>query len=192
VITSFLGLNSESFTQENHTTAVNGPTTEYHIQYIRPATDGLPCDWSESMLPITATRLRVIRLGLLICTFGWGISFFFTIESWERAVARLQQMGAEPITYQPLMAYWLKMASAVFGCIGIASGLAFHWPQRFAAVIQLLAPFHLIVGVTLITAAIGNDLSPARQPTFVWDIAFCFTVATLVGLPLVHPRPAAD
>jgi hypothetical protein len=137
------------------------------------------------MLP-TRGWLAILRLGLFISTFGWGISFFFTIESWTAAVNRLYSMGASEIAYQPLLAYWLKMASAVFGCIGVVSALAFVWPNRFVSVIHVLAPFHLLVGATLAVAAYDNRLSPKLHPTFVWDISFCFATAALIGIPLIH------
>lgn len=137
------------------------------------------------MLP-TRGWLQILRLGLFISTFGWGISFFFTIESWSDAVNRLYSMGASEIAYQPLLAYWLKMASAVFGCIGVVSALAFLWPQRFVSVIHVLAPFHLIVGTTLVIAAYSNHLSPNLHPTFVWDIMFCFMTSALIGVPLIQ------
>ncbi len=94
-------------------------------------------------------------------------------------------MGASEIAYQPMLAYWLKMASAVFGCIGLTSAMAFVWPDRYITIIKLLVPFHLIVGATLIAAACGNQLDPKLHPTFPWDITFCFSVATLIGVPLV-------
>lgn len=99
---------------------------------------------------MTPGLMRVIKLGLFVSTFGWGISFFFTVEPWGMAVDRLYQMGAEPIPYQPLLAYWLKMASAVFGCLGVASAFCFLRPERLIEVIRLLVPLHLIVGATLI------------------------------------------
>ena len=128
--------------------------------------------------------LLALRLGLFISTFGWGISFFFTFEPWDQAVARLYEMGATPIEYQPLLGYWLKMASAVFGFLGVVSAICFLWPDRFRSVIVLWVPLHLFVGATLMVAALSNHLERAKHPTFVWDILFCFSVAALIGIPL--------
>ena len=33
-------------------------------------------------------------------------------------------MGAREMTYQPMLDYWMRMAGATFGCIGMAAGLA--------------------------------------------------------------------
>jgi len=139
----------------------------------------------SALIPVTTGWLRVLRLGLLMSACGWGISFMFTFSPWERASYQLYVMGADRLTYDPLLDYWLKMASSVFGCIGIASALACWKPHRFASFIHLLAPFHFIIGAVLVCAAAGNHLNPKRQPTFIPDITFCFLTATLISLPLV-------
>ena len=79
--------------------------------------------------------LSVMRVGLLTSAIGWGISWSFTFASWRAASAQLCLMGANTIPYQPLLDYWLRMASSVFGCIGIASLLACLRPQAFAGFI---------------------------------------------------------
>lgn len=125
-----------------------------------------------------------LKLGLIFSTFGWGISFAFTVQSWEPAVERLMVLGAGPIAYQPMLGYWLKMASAVFGCIGLASAVCFWRTERMLETIRLLVPLHLIVGVVLVWAAIENHLDPAIHKSFPYDIAFCFSTALLIGVPL--------
>lgn len=137
------------------------------------------------MIPTTRNWLRTLQLGLLFSSIGWGISFFFTFAPWSMAVAQLRAMGAGPIPYDPLADYWLRMASAVFGCIGIASALACVRPQDFASFIRLLGPFHFVIGITLVTAAYQNDLDSNLHPTFIADIVFCFTVGVLIQLPLL-------
>ena len=138
------------------------------------------------MLPITRPWLNLMRLGLLLSACGWGISFFFTFVSWPVASNQLQEMGAEVIEYQPLLDYWLRMASAAFGCIGIASALACARPRAFVGLIHLLGPFHFVIGTTLVIAAWRNHLSPDLHPTFTPDIVFCFVAGSLIELPLLH------
>src|SRR5262245_21909891 len=101
------------------------------------------------MLPTARSWLLILRLGLIISAFGWSISFYFTFHMWPEAVEWLYGMGAGPIDYQPLLGYWLKMASAVFGCIGVVAALAAFRPGRYVAIIHFLAWLHLVVGVTL-------------------------------------------
>jgi predicted anti-sigma-YlaC factor YlaD len=86
--------------------------------------------------------------------------------------------------YRPLLDYWLKMASATFGCIGIASLCAGMRPHRFEGMIRLLGPFYVFLGVVLTVAAIKNHLSMDAHPTFVADITFCFLTALLISVPL--------
>ena len=133
---------------------------------------------------MTRGSMLTLKAGLFLSAFGWGLSFVFTIEPWDRAVLRLYQMGAEQIPYQPLLAYWLKMASAVFGCLGVASAVCFMRTERMIEVIRLLVPLHLIVGITLIGSAMSSKLDPAIHKSFVADITFCFVTAGLIGVPL--------
>lgn len=118
-------------------------------------------------------------------SIGWGISFLFTFTSWEFGSDQLFLMGVGRIEYRPLLDYWLKMASATSGCIGIASALACALPVRFEGFVCLLGPFHAFVGVVLMVAAISNDLSTDQHPTFVADITFCFVTALLIAVPLI-------
>ncbi|MHA3773202.1 hypothetical protein ACXR0O_16840 [Verrucomicrobiota bacterium sgz303538] len=143
------------------------------------------------MLPTSRAWLNTLRVGLLMSAIGWGISFTFTFESWADASDELYAMGAGTIAYRPLLDYWLKMASAVFGCIGVASAIACVRPRPFAGLIGLLAPFHLFIGITLSVAAYRNRLTPSLHPTFIPDITFCFLVAGLIGIPLLHTWKAA-
>ena len=55
----------------------------------------------ETLIPTSLGWLRVLRLGLLFSSIGWGISFAFTFSSWNSASYQLYLMGAERIEYQP-------------------------------------------------------------------------------------------
>ena len=136
------------------------------------------------MLPTERTWLRILRLGLLLSACGWGISFLFTFAPWDIAAEQLQEMGANVIPYDPLLDYWLRMASAAFGCIGIGSALACLRPAVFTGLIKLLGPFHFIIGITLVISAYLNHLTPSLHPTFIPDIAFCFIAGFLIQVPL--------
>ncbi|MDB6140935.1 MAG: hypothetical protein JWO94_4007 [Verrucomicrobiaceae bacterium] len=115
---------------------------------------------------------------------GWGLTFSFTLSSWQAVSAQLYLMGAGNVEYRPMFDYWLRMASAVFGCIGAASALACLRPPSFVTLIRLLGPFHLFLGTVLTHAAIRNHLTMALHPTFVPDITFCFLSGLLIQLPL--------
>lgn len=136
------------------------------------------------MIPTSKVLLRALQIGLIFSSMGWGISFIFTFSSWDSASNQLYLMGAEPIEYQPLLDYWMKMASAAFGCIGIGSALACMRPVLFRGFILLLGPFHLFVGTVLVVSAGINQLNTEYHPTFVADITFCFITAFLIMTPL--------
>jgi hypothetical protein len=140
------------------------------------------------MIPTTRGLLNTLRIGLLVSAIGWGISFYFTFASWSAATNQLYGMGAGPIAYHPLFDYWLRMASSVFGSIGVGSAMACVRPQVFASFIRLLGPFHFAIGITLSVAAFANRLTPQLHPTFVPDIVFCFLVGTLIQLPILLAR----
>ncbi len=136
------------------------------------------------MIPSSKLLLRALQIGLIFSSMGWGISFIFTFSNWDSASDQLYLMGAERIEYQPLLDYWLKMASAAFGCIGIGSALACMRPVLFRGFILFLGPFHLFVGSVLVASAVINQLNTESHPTFVADITFCFITAFLIITPL--------
>jgi hypothetical protein len=136
------------------------------------------------MIPAGKGLLRTLQLGLLLSSIGWGISFIFTFTTWDFATDQLFLMGAARMEYHPLLDYWLRMASAAFGCIGIASALACIRPRFFQGLIVLLGPFHVFMGIVLATSALNNELNTESHPTFVADITFCFVTAFLIIVPL--------
>jgi drug/metabolite transporter (DMT)-like permease len=140
------------------------------------------------MIPEQRGWLNALRLGLLLAGIGWGISFFFTFASWTTATDQLRSIGAQPIRYQPLLDYWLRMASAVFGCIGIAALICCVRPQPHSTLIRWFALFHLFVGGVLAVAAWNNHFTLRDEPTFPADITFCFLVAGLTGIPMAVAR----
>lgn len=140
------------------------------------------------LIPTTRGWFRTLQLGLLLSSIGWGISFFFTFATWETASDQLFVMGAGRIEYRPLLDYWLRMASAAFGCIGIASALACFRPHSFPGMIFLLGPFHLFMGTVLAVSAVQNQLDTEIHPTFTADITFCFLTAILILVPLAVTR----
>ena len=138
------------------------------------------------MIPTSHLWLNTLRLGLLIGTIGWCVALYFTFAPWNSAADQLYAMGAGQIPYRPMYDYWLRMASSVFGCIGLGCALALLDPNKYAGFIRLLGPFHLLVGITLTIAARANHLTPSLHPTFIPDITFCYLTCLLIQLPLIQ------
>jgi hypothetical protein len=139
-------------------------------------------------LPTSKRWLNTLQLGLALSAAGWGISFWFTFASWESATNQMAQMGAGPILADPLMDYWLRMASAAFGCIGIASGIAAAQPAKYESLVRLLAPFHCFMAIVLASSAWMNRLNTDQHISFIPDIIFCSLTAILIQLPLWMTR----
>lgn len=125
-------------------------------------------------------NLRLLQLGLLIASIGWGISFFFTFAPWSVAMEQLRSMGAPPTRYLPLLDYWLRMASATFGCVGISALVCLFRPREHAGLVRMLGWFHLFLACVLGSAVLRNGMNTRDQPTFPADITFCLLVAGLV------------
>jgi hypothetical protein len=140
------------------------------------------------MIPTKRFWFNTLQVGLLVSAVGWGIALFFTFAPWDKAANQLEDMGSGPIPYHPLADYWLKMASSVFGCIGVASAIACVRPRVFSSFIHLLGPFHFIIGTTLAISAYQNGLTRELHPSFIPDIVFCFLAGTLIQIPLLFGR----
>ena len=150
------------------------------------------CLVTVTMIPTTKPAYLTLRLGLLLSAVGWGIALSFTFSTWKGAAEYMHTMGAGHVEYRPLMDYWLRMASVVMGCIGLASLLAARKPQSYVSVIRLLGPFHFIVGATLLISALNNGLRVDRHPTFIPDIVFCFLTGILIWFPVLRAQRAKN
>lgn len=149
----------------------------------RPGLLPLPND--VSMVAMSKGVRVTLRLGLLLSAVGWGVALTFTFATWGGAADYMYEMGAGRVEYHPLLDYWLRMASVVMGCIGVGSLLAARKPEAYGSLIRLLGPFHVIVGVTLVVAAVKNGLRVGEHPTFIPDIVFCFLCGGMIWLPLI-------
>jgi len=134
-------------------------------------------------------KYKVLRIGLVLGGCGWLISFAFTFTSWAHSHEQLVQMGMQPMAHQPLLNYWLKMASAAFGCLGIIFLITSYRPEKFKHLNYMLAGLSAFVGSVILFTALSENLTHAQHPTFIIDIIFCYLTATLIFLPhLGNPK----
>jgi hypothetical protein len=63
-------------------------------------------------------HLRLLRLFLGFAAFAWGISVVGVFLSWSAAAEALQGLGAQPIVYDRMLDYWLRMAAGAFALVG--------------------------------------------------------------------------
>jgi hypothetical protein len=80
-------------------------------------------------------KLRLLRLVLGFAAFAWGISIVGVFLSWSAASQALQGLGAQPIAYDRMLDYWLRMAAGAFALVGCWFLVLMIWPQKFHAAI---------------------------------------------------------
>jgi len=116
-------------------------------------------------------ELRRIRFFLGFSAIVWGVSIFGVFASWSAASATLQGLGAQPIPYDRMLDYWLRMAAGAFTLIGCWYLVLMWQPQKFRSVIPWFGALMLVEGLVL--AAHGFRLSLPPFP-FYADVAACF------------------
>ncbi len=135
----------------------------------------------------TTRKLRLLRLILLFSAFVWGISAFGVFMTWETAAGALQGMGANPIAYDPMLDYWLRMASGAFALVGTGYLLLAIYPRKFAVMLAWFGWIMVIEGVVLLVH--GLRLGLASFP-FVGDVSASF--AGGLGILMLRKSAAAN
>lgn len=118
-----------------------------------------------------ATRLRLLRLVLCFCALVWGVSAFGVFMKWETAAAALQGMGAKPIAFDPMLDYWLRMASGAFALVGTGYLLLAIFPRKFAAILPWFGWLMIGEGVVLLVHGLRLGLGPFP---LLGDVSACF------------------
>ena len=116
-------------------------------------------------------RLRLLRLFLSVAALSWGVSVLGVFASWPQAEGMLQQLGAKPIAYDPMLDYWLRMAAGAFALIGGWYFALAIWPQKFHAAIPWFGWFMVLEGAVLLVHGLRLGLGPFP---FYGDISACF------------------
>src|SRR5262245_17548470 len=96
------------------------------------------------------TRYRLLRIILFFSAFAWSISVIGVFATWESASGLLQGLGAKPVAYDPMLDYWLRMASGAFALVGIGFFLAAFRPRKYAVILPWLGWLMVIEGVILL------------------------------------------
>ena len=115
--------------------------------------------------------LRLLRLFLGFAAFAWGVSVVGVFASWPQVNRLAQGMGAQPIAYDPMLDYWLRMAAGAFALIGVWYLLLLLWPQKFHAAIPWFGALMLVEGVILLVHGLRLGLGPFP---FYGDVSACF------------------
>src|SRR4051812_22073854 len=129
-------------------------------------------------------RLRLLRLLLGAAAFVWGVSILGVFMSWAVASRALQGLGAQPIAYDPMLDYWLRMAAGAFGLVGCWYLVLAIWPGKFSVAISWFGVLMLAEGVILLVHGLRLSLSPFP---FYGDVAACL----VIGGGVLYLPPAA-
>ena len=91
--------------------------------------------------------------------------------SWSVATQALEGLGAQPIAYDRMLDYWLRMAAGAFALIGCLYLVLMIWPQKFHAAIPWFGGFMLVEGAILLVHGLRLSLPPFP---FYGDTSACF------------------
>ena len=105
-------------------------------------------------------KLRLLRLFLGFAAFAWGISVVGVFASWSKATEWLEGLGAKPIPYDPMLDYWLRMASGAFALVGCWYLVLMIWPRKFHAAIPFFGAIMIVEGIILLVHGLRLGLSP--------------------------------
>ena len=130
--------------------------------------------------------LRLLRIFLGFAAFAWGISIVGVFLSWPAAVEALRGLGAGPVNYDPMLDYWLRMASGAFALIGGWYLVMMIWPQKFAAAIPWFGGLMVAEGIILLVHGIRLSLPPLP---FYGDTAACLLGGGAIIYLSRHAKP---
>lgn len=116
-------------------------------------------------------NLRLLRMFLGFSAIAWGVSVFGIFLSWSSSVALLQGLGAQPIQYDRMLDYWLRMAAGAFTLIGVFYLLLMFQPDKYRVVIPWFGWLMVIEGLVLLVHGIRLSLPPFP---FYADTGACF------------------
>ena len=116
-------------------------------------------------------HLRLLRLFLGFAAFAWGVSVFGVFLNWQAAAQALQGLGAQPIAYDRMLDYWLRMAAGAFTLIGCWYLVLMIWPGKFHAAIPWFGLLMLVEGAILLIHGLRLSLPPFP---FYGDTTACF------------------
>ena len=116
-------------------------------------------------------KFKLLRLFLGFSALAWGVSFYGVFASWNAAEHALQGLGAKPISYDPMLDYWLRMAAGAFGLVGVWYLVLTIWPRKFHVAIPWFGALMVAEGLILLVTGVRLHLPPFP---FYGDTAACF------------------
>ncbi len=134
-----------------------------------------------------AMKLKLLRLVLGFSAFAWGASIFGVFASWPVAIGALQGFGAGSINHDPMLDYWLRMATGAFTLVGVLFLVLALEPHKHRAIIPWFGGLMLIEGVVLLIHGLRLNLPPLP---FVADTVAC--LGSGVAILYLSPQAFAE
>ena len=107
----------------------------------------------------------------MFSAFVWGVSALGIFLKWETAAGVLQGIGAKPIAYDPMLDYWLRMASGAFALVGTGYLLLAISPRKYAVMLAWFGWIMIAEGMILLTHGLRLGLNPFP---FIGDVSASF------------------
>jgi hypothetical protein len=104
-------------------------------------------------------------------------------ESISEADKLLEGLGAKPIAYDPMLDYWLRMATGALALVGGWYLVLTIWPRKFCAAIPWFGALTLIEGLILLVHGLRLSLPPF--PLY-GDVSACFVAGSGILLCFDH------
>lgn len=105
-------------------------------------------------------RLRLLRCCLVLAALTWGIAGCGVFLSWSTLSAALQGLGAGPLVFDPMLDYWVRMASGAFGLLGGLYLVLLVQPGKHWAMIPWFGGLMLVEGIVLLGHGLRLSLAP--------------------------------
>ena len=77
----------------------------------------------------------MLRLFLGLAALGWIVMIIGVFIKWSDAIDAIRAFGAQPIAYDALLDYWMRMFSGAFALLGCWYLALMAWPRKFAVAI---------------------------------------------------------
>ena len=133
------------------------------------------CPCGKADLDKAKRILTLLRILLLAGAFGWGISVFGVFLPWATIISQLEGLGAQNITRDPMLNYWLRMTSIAFSFIAVLFLLCAFNLRKYAIFLPWLGSFMIAEGFILFTYGL---LLKLHLIPFVVDASFCIVIGT--------------
>jgi hypothetical protein len=134
-------------------------------------------------------NLRLLRIFLGLAAMTWGVSVAGVFLSWSAAEQALQGLGAQPIAYDRMLDYWLRMAAGAFTLIGVWYLVLMIWPQKFHVAIPWFGALMLVEGAILFVHGLRLSLPPFP---FYGDVAACLVGGGAIFYLSRYARPGPN